>query len=177
VAERFTAGLVDAAGIMRGFDCWSQTVELKWQAPNLQAYLSAVAPKVDAIFLTWRGKDTTGLAEAIRQCQYRCTYVVLAAEYPVPEIVALAKRAGAAGVIRASTRWAKLFEDAEDLLLARSMGATSNKSRTGESFTPTEVSAIKLFKSGTPLLMIGGKVGKDSTWVVNLLAREGLRKA
>lgn len=177
--KQITAAVVDEADLWAGFRNWEScsTTEYKllWKLDTVRQLRGTNRPKVDVLFITLTERNPEDLAYLISTGKQHARSVVIAANYASAQLEVRAKALGAAGVVRAGDGWVRIFDRCSALLGL--VPKLSHTSRPGKRvvLTPQEEETLRLYRTGTPLMLIGTEVGKTSDWVEQILIREGLR--
>lgn len=179
--KQITAAVIDEANLWAGFRNWEScsTTDFKliWNVDSALKLRGGGRSKVDVVFITVLERHPRDLAFLISSAKNYADSVVVAANYVSTELDARARAAGAMGVVRAGSDWIRIFRQCSVLL---GVGPKlSRASRPGKNIylTPVEEEAMRLYRGGTALMLVGSKIDKSSDWVEQVLIREGLRSS
>ena len=176
---RLKAAVVDAANMWAGFGNWVgiSTPEMKmiWSVANV-AELRSVQVRADVLFITTNERRGENLGYMILSGLRYAKQVVIAARYYSEELVREVKQLGAAGAVRAGSDWRKIFKEAYVVLgINQTPSKIAGKGGKPVMLSAQEAAAMRLYRSGVPLMLIGSQVDRTSSWVEQVLIREGLR--
>lgn len=168
-----STAVIDSAGMWGSTRNWPHisTPEMKvsWVGSSIEQ-LSRAKERADVLFITTNERRGENLGYMILSSLRHADNVVIAARYYSNDLLVAAKARGALGAVRATNQPTDSLKESYSIL-----GIQQGSSRIGAQ-NDEEREAIRLYKQGYPLLLIGGSVDKPSKWVIDLLTREGLRK-
>lgn len=167
--NQLSTAVVDSAGIWGSARVSTPEMKIAWSVPSIDQ-LSRAGERADVIFITTSERRGENLGFMILSSLRHADDVIIAARYYNAELLSAVKDRGALGAVKATSQPLDSLRESYTLL-----GIEQGSARIGPQ-DDQEREAIRLFKQGYPLLLIGGSVNKPSGWVINLLVREGLRK-